>query len=276
MQLFIVPQLEKKKNLIFLKNVPELLAQLRKVLRAKVWDTISVQTQEGEITRYTIQITNRTDKDLAGEIINEQLLLDSLDKGRGRRTNGGEDGGRTTEEGFAAGVTMLIAMPNKREKAELIVQKLSEIGVSEIAFRPAERSIIKQWNEKKVERLHKIAKEAVEQSWGVRVPRIVWCDDVRKACEGKGVVMFDATPLLKGGKERSDGGFEYHGEQGISQRTSPTPPSKGGKLGVIGPEGGLTAKDYQLFEPHEVVGLGETILRMETAAIIGWWKLQNL
>ena len=36
------------------------------------------------------------------------------------------------------------------------------------------------------------------------------------------------TPLLKGGKERSDGGFEYHEEQGISQRTSPTPPSEGG------------------------------------------------
>jgi len=55
-------------------------------------------------------------------------------------------------------------MPNKREKAELIVQKLSEIGVDEIAFWPAERSVIKQRNEKKADRLHKIAKEAVEQS----------------------------------------------------------------------------------------------------------------
>jgi len=35
-------------------------------------------------------------------------------------------------------------------------------------------------------------------------------------------------------------------------------------------------KDYQLFEPYEVVGLGETILRMETAAIIGGRKLKNL
>ncbi|MDR0282368.1 MAG: RsmE family RNA methyltransferase [Candidatus Peribacteria bacterium] len=69
-------------------------------------------------------------------------------------------------------VTMLIAMPNKREKAELIVQKLSEIGVSEIVFRPAERSVITQWNEKKADRLQKIAKEAVEQSRGVSIPKI--------------------------------------------------------------------------------------------------------
>jgi 16S rRNA (uracil1498-N3)-methyltransferase len=67
---------------------------------------------------------------------------------------------------------MLIAMPNKREKAELIVQKLSEIGVSEIVFRPAERSVITQWNEKKADRLQKIAKEAVEQSRGVSIPKI--------------------------------------------------------------------------------------------------------
>lgn len=63
-------------------------------------------------------------------------------------------------------------MPNKREKAELIVQKLSEIGINEILFRPAERSVIKQRNEKKAERLRKIAKEAVEQSRGRQLPKI--------------------------------------------------------------------------------------------------------
>jgi RsmE family RNA methyltransferase len=60
--------------------------------------------------------------------------------------------------------TMLIAMPNKWEKVELIVQKLCEIGIDNIIFRPAERSVIKVWNEKKEERLGKISKEAVEQS----------------------------------------------------------------------------------------------------------------
>ena len=59
---------------------------------------------------------------------------------------------------------MIVSMPNKWEKAELIVQKLSEIGIDKIIFWPSERSIIKERNGKKEERLQKIIKEAVEQS----------------------------------------------------------------------------------------------------------------
>jgi RsmE family RNA methyltransferase len=90
-------------------------------LRGKIGDTIFVQPQNGEITRYELKITNRTDKDLEGEIVSEETLQQPECK-----------------------TIMLIAMPNKREKAELIIQKLTEIGVHEILFRPAERSVIKQ------------------------------------------------------------------------------------------------------------------------------------
>ena len=96
---------------------------------------------------------------------------------------------------------MLIAMPNKREKAELIVQKLAEIGVDEILFRPAGNSVIKQRNEKKAERLMKITREAVEQSRGVCIPKIGRCGDVPALCKGKEVVVFDIAPLMKGGSE---------------------------------------------------------------------------
>jgi RsmE family RNA methyltransferase len=91
---------------------------------------------------------------------------------------------------------MAIALPNKREKAELIVQKLAEIGVDEILFRSAERSVHKQWNEKKADRLYKIAKEAVEQSRGLRIPKIGWCETFRGECEGKRVVVFDKGGTL--------------------------------------------------------------------------------
>jgi 16S rRNA U1498 N3-methylase RsmE len=47
-------------------------------------------------------------------------------------------------------------------------------------------------------------------------------------------------------------------------------------VGVVGPEWGLTAKDYENFPLAEVVGLGETVLRMETAAIVGGRRLRNL
>jgi 16S rRNA (uracil1498-N3)-methyltransferase len=148
-QLFIISTFQKKGNQLFLSSVPDLLAQLRKVFRAKLGDSIFVQSEEG--IRYELQITHRTDQDLQGEILDAIPLVQ-------RAT------GETT--------TMLVAMPNKWEKAELIVQKLTEIGVDEIFFRPAERSVIKQRNEKKIERLTKIAKEAVEQSRGWSLPTI--------------------------------------------------------------------------------------------------------
>ncbi|MEI8252333.1 MAG: 16S rRNA (uracil(1498)-N(3))-methyltransferase [bacterium] len=60
---------------------------------------------------------------------------------------------------------MIICMPNKRDKAEMIVQKLTEIGINSIVFWPSERSVIRDINLSKMERLEKISKEAVEQSW---------------------------------------------------------------------------------------------------------------
>lgn len=80
-------------------------------------------------------------------------------------------------------ITMIVAMPNKREKAELIVQKLTEIGVSDIIFRPSERSVIKQWNENKTTRLNKITKEALEQSRGRHVPKISFTEHIEKILE---------------------------------------------------------------------------------------------
>jgi 16S rRNA (uracil1498-N3)-methyltransferase len=171
-QLFLLPTLQKKGNQLFLPQIPDLLAQLRKVFRAKIGDTIFVQSTQPEhhtITRYELKITHRTDQDLEGEILSEQPLVCDV----------------TTS------TTLLIAMPNKREKAELIVQKLSEIGIDEILFRPAERSIITARNPKKAERLYKIAKEATEQSRGIRIPTIAWCEKVEKVCEGKKAVVFD-------------------------------------------------------------------------------------
>ncbi|MBQ7074589.1 RsmE family RNA methyltransferase [bacterium] len=61
-------------------------------------------------------------------------------------------------------IGMLIAFPNKQEKLELIVQKLTEIGISHIYFRKAENSQIKELNENKIKRMRKIMKEALEQS----------------------------------------------------------------------------------------------------------------
>jgi 16S rRNA (uracil1498-N3)-methyltransferase len=59
---------------------------------------------------------------------------------------------------------MLIALPNKQEKLELIIQKLTEIGISNIYLWSSERSQLNSLNENKTKRIEKIVKEAVEQS----------------------------------------------------------------------------------------------------------------
>jgi 16S rRNA U1498 N3-methylase RsmE len=40
----------------------------------------------------------------------------------------------------------------------------------------------------------KIAKEATEQSRGIQIPTIAWCDNVKEVCKGKRVLVFDIPP----------------------------------------------------------------------------------
>lgn len=141
MQLFIT-EYTKKDNTIVIAN-SDLLSQLRKVLRANIGDTLWIQSSENEAkkTRYEVRITAWDNKIVECTFVSEQ-----------------------THETPSRKTNMIIAMPNKWDKAELIAQKLSECAIDEIIFRPSERSIIRERNPKKAERLHKIIKEAVEQS----------------------------------------------------------------------------------------------------------------
>jgi len=232
MQLFITDYI-KKDTTLFIEN-EELLLQLRKVLRASIWDTFFVQSPNNEAkkTRYEVKITQWDKKSITWTIVDE-----------------------VTNELSLPAISMIVAMPNKREKAELIVQKLTECGIDQIIFWPSERSIIKIWNSKKEERLLRIIKEAVEQSRGWKVPKIEFTTNITTHILQTEVFVFDKPGTM---------------EQTNMQ--SPHP-----KTWIIGPEWWLTTKDYQLFEAYspKIVSLGSTVLRMETAAIIGGWVLKN-
>lgn len=239
MQLFITEY--SKKNDTIIVNDTELLAQLRKVLRARIGDHIWIQSpgDEETKTRYEITITLWDNKMFEGTIVHEQQYT----------LSNGEK-------------TMLVAMPNKRDKVELIVQKLTECGLDQIIFWPSERSIIRVWNQKKEERLQKIIKEAVEQSRGRKLPKLNFAADITKYIQDTQVIIFDKP--VKNWKLKIE-----NWESNVQSLHT--------KVWVIWPEGGLTDKDYQIFEwsTYLIQWLGETILRTETAAIIGWWLLKN-
>jgi len=231
MQLF-VSDYTKQWSTIIISNL-ELLSQVRKVLRAKIGDIFYIQnpTKEAEKVRYEIRIEQWDNKTITWTILSEQIHA------------------LTSQH-----INMIVAMPNKWDKAELIVQKLSEIGISEIIFWPSERSIIKVWNPKKEERLNKIIREAVEQSRWRNIPKVLFTTTIDEHLKDTEVIVFD--------KHETD--FEQ------------AEPWKH-IVWIIWPEGGLTEKDYTIFAAYtpKIVGLGETVLRMETAAIVWGRVLQN-
>jgi len=225
----------------------DLLNQVRKVLRLQKGDTIYVQK---EWMRYEVEIKDRTDKTLMGIILGttQQIPLPSASP---------------FHKGAQMKMWMIIGMPNKREKVELIVQKLTEIWLDEIIFRPSERSIIKTWNENKSERLQKIAREAVEQSWWRTMPNIEFVTDIKEKLQNSRIIVFDKA--VSRSKEQGAKNL-----QPVTWNLQPI-------FGLVGPEWGLTERDYEALKwvKYEVRELGATMLRTETAAIVGWWIVRN-
>ena len=224
-----------KWNSIEVFSVPELILQLRKVLRIQKWDKICVQFSDNKwTTRYELSINDWTDKDLTGEIISTQTFSFS-----------------------EKNISMLIAMPNKREKAELIVQKLTEIWIQNIYFWISEHSVIRQWNEKKAERLDKISHEAVEQSRWIQLPKIKFLNE-------KELVNFISW---KNVIIANKGGLPY---PQLTKKLS------NNICGVIWPEWWFSNKDLSLFKNANIVDLWANVLRMETASIVLARLLKNM
>lgn len=86
---------------------------------------------------------------------------------------------------------MLIALPNKQEKLELIVQKLSEIGVDEIFLWASERSVLKSLNPNKFQRLQKIMLEATEQARNWSLPQFHCLNDLKELDQERNFIVFD-------------------------------------------------------------------------------------
>jgi 16S rRNA (uracil1498-N3)-methyltransferase len=128
----------------------------------------------------------------------------------------------------------------KGSKPELVVQKLSELGIDTIIPFIAERSVVR-WDDAKTERqgerLTKVAREASMQS------RRVWLPTVAPVARLSDLVSFE-------GSVRAD----RDGSALCSANTTV----------LIGPEGGWSPAEADM---TPVVGLGRTVLRAETAAI---------
>lgn len=102
MQLFLIDFIQKETEIVIENLI--VLEQLKKVLRMKKGDVIAVQNIQAT-ARYIVRIDDWNHQSVYGTIIETIAMPEDL----------------------SLPVTMYIAMPNKRDKAELIAQKLAEL-----------------------------------------------------------------------------------------------------------------------------------------------------
>lgn len=147
--------------------------------------------------------------------------------------------------------SLYVAISKKPATFELILQKATELGITDIIPLVTERCQIREIRNPK--RLSYIIKEAAEQSERAFLPKLhevlKWDDFLKNKPTGK---------IFTGDARMHD--FKL-GNLSISELQDINL--------VIGPEGGLTEKELK--DIHKIGGeifiLGETVLRMETAAI---------
>jgi 16S rRNA (uracil1498-N3)-methyltransferase len=148
------------------------------------------------------------------------------------------DGEVHVEEPPTWPVTIMLAIP-KQDRPEWIVRRTTELGVDRIVFLHAERSVVR-WDGERAERhldkLRRLADESVMQARRVRRPVVAGPVDA-------GTVLAEAVVAEPGGR----------------------PIAPADRVIAIGPEGGWTDAELNTARGH--VGLGPTILRVETAAL---------
>jgi len=151
-------------------------------------------------------------------------------------------------------LTVAISLVNE-QKFDLIIQKLTELGVSKIIPIETTRSIIKLDKKritKKITRWQTICKEASEQSKRTKIPEVT-----------------NIIPLKDLKNEISDLKLLCSLNELSHPLDTYLKESISSIMFVIGPEGGFTEEEetYLMTNDFKSVSLGKRVMRVETAAI---------
>lgn len=209
----------------------ELLHQMKNVLRFKVGDHCVVLDGWGQKAKGYVESLHRK-----GAVLQLSELVQC--KAPKRR------------------LRLYCALSKKPSTFEWILQKATELGVSEIIPLLTERCQVKTL--RKVDRMELIIKEACEQSEHCFLPKLASPLELESLLKQK-----VSGELLVGDPRHYDEKLSHMAVTGDINL-------------IIGPEGGLT--DAELAAIRKAGGsvflLGETVLRMETAAIAALSVLQ--
>ena len=234
MQRFYFPNLESSDDNIVIKN-PDLLNQLNKVLRVKVWEKfiffnwinnfdyifelISIEKREAYFEKtWELEKNNEIDFDL----------------------------------------NIIGALPNKIDKIEYILQKWVEVWVTWFYFFRSVRSQKLNLSENKIDRLNKIIIEAVEQSDRSRIPELIIENDIN----------------LEDFKDNENIFFHTKDDKSSSLKELKLDYDKWINL-FVWPEWGFSNEEIDIFEQEwfKKVYLGNRILRTETTGVVASFYL---
>lgn len=162
--------------------------------------------------------------------------------------------GRVTVSGHSCAIVVASAVP-KGERADWMIEKLSELGVSRYVPLKTARSVVHPSGAGKLDRWRRIATESARQS--------------RRA----GVMQIDELTALEEALQQLHNGLLLSTEPGAmsildASRQALDRTAAGVSL-FIGPEGGWTSDELARCRSAGLTGvrLTETILRIETAAV---------
>jgi 16S rRNA (uracil1498-N3)-methyltransferase len=146
----------------------------------------------------------------------------------------------------------------KNDRFLLALEKVTELGVTEIQPVICERS---QYNKLNMERTSKCLKEATEQSERFEIPTLKTAVTLRELITSS---CYDEIIVCS---EKAD---QNHNLLGIQENLSKN------ICFVVGPEGGFTKQEFDLMSRCKHISLGNNILRAETAAIVLVSQIQFL
>lgn len=164
------------------------------------------------------------------------------------------DGPVVTDPPGRPALTVAFA-PVKGDRPEWVVQKLTELGVDRIVPLRTNRSVVRwegQRADRAVDRLRMVAREASAQCRRTRLPVVTQVSSL-EALAAMGAADGTAPSLAHPGGTR---------------------PTLARPVIAVGPEGGWD--EAELAGADSVVGLGSTVLRAETAAVVAGAVLAGL
>lgn len=230
---------EQKDKTLYLQD-PRVVYKLNTVMRYKPWTECLIQ-QKNTTDRFHVKIT---------DIDRQSITVEVLDR----------IGCPETQQEME--IHIAVSLPNHLRKVSLIVEKLTEIGIQHLHFRPSRHSQLQTLTEKQQQKCQDTILQAGEQSKARHLPQLHIHDDKRF------LKTFSHRRIL-----------DQSGILWPPPRTPKKLSSQGQHcLLCIGPEWWWSEEEQDYFQSHHnthIQQLWTNILRTETASILGAWEYKR-